>query len=505
MGAASALERAGETAHALAYSGAAQVALQDECTRLRAQLGEAMARLVLHDGASPPRHLSPSAASPHGSPAALGSRSAPPDSAAVAVVADADAPQLARELDASRRHLAEARAAKSTLRRSLAEADASLAALSTAAADEAEAARRGRASRKPSKESLEGVGESGGAAQLAVAAARQAVHRAEKCQAALRDEVAALTRQLSEANTERTTERQHAAQQLEALEVLLDRQLGARHTLRNPTKGPMRRVRSSHPSIYLSIGLSVYLLHLSAPSACIHRTFVCIHRACVSKAQLRIASTETSAAGTAEASALETSAAEVAVTRQQLRAARREIDDLRGEITERRVGDERRAEAAATAAAATAATAAAATAAAAATRSPPRSPAEARSSFGDEGARQASALTSRVQHLETQVEHEVLRAHEAAQRQQASEVQAHHASQMLGAMQATLQREGVERGRLAASLSASHRQLETAQAALQSKELAIAKMRSRMGSSSANGALAQDMARLGYALGLKST
>ena len=212
---------------------------------------------------------------------------------------------------------------------------------------------------------------------------------------------------------------------------------------------------------------------------------------------------------------METSAAEVAVTRQQLRAARREIDDLRGEITERRVGDERRAEATATAAAATAAaTAAAATAAAAAARSPPRSPAEARSPFGDEGtrqvleresARQASALTSRVQHLEMQVEHEVLRAHEAAQRQQASEVQAHHASQMLGAMQATLQREGAERGKLAASLSASHRQLETAQAALQSKEFTIAKMRSRMGSSNANGALAQDMARLGYTLGLKST
>ena len=262
--------------------------------------------------------------------------------------------------------------------------------------------------------------------------------------------------------------------------------------------------------MYPSTGLSIYLLHLSAPSVCIHRTCVCIHRTCVSKVQLRIASTETSAAGTAEASALETSAAEVAVTRQQLRAARREIDDLRGEITERRVGDERRAEATATAAA----TAAAATAAAAAARSPPRSPAEARSPFGDEGtrqvleresARQASALTSRVQHLETQVEHEVLRAHEAAQRQQASEVQAHHASQMLGAMQATLQREGAERGKLAASLSASHRQLETAQAALQSKEFTIAKMRSRMGSSNANGALAQDMARLGYTLGLKST
>ena len=258
--------------------------------------------------------------------------------------------------------------------------------------------------------------------------------------------------------------------------------------------------------MYPSTGLSIYLLHLSAPSVCIHRTCVCIHRTCVSKVQLRIASTETSAAGTAEASALETSAAEVAVTRQQLRAARREIDDLRGEITERRVGDERRAEATATAAAATAAaTAAAATAAAAAARSPPRSPAEARSPFGDGGARQASALTSRVQHLETQVEHEVLRAHEAAQRQQASEVQAHHASQMLGAMQATLQREGAERGKLAASLCASHRQLETAQAALQSKELTIAKMRSRMGSSNANSALAQDMARLGYTLGLKST
>ena len=263
--------------------------------------------------------------------------------------------------------------------------------------------------------------------------------------------------------------------------------------------------------MYPSTGLSIYLLHLSAPSLCIHRTCVCIHRTCVSKVQLRIASTETSAAGTAEASALETSAAEVAVTRQQLRAARREIDDLRGEITERRVGDERRAEATATAAAATAA---AATAAAAAARSPPRSPAEARSPFGDEGtrqvleresARQASALTSRVQHLEMQVEHEVLRAHEAAQRQQASEVQAHHASQMLGAMQATLQREGAERGKLAASLCASHRQLETAQAALQSKELTIAKMRSRMGSSNANSALAQDMARLGYTLGLKST
>ena len=254
--------------------------------------------------------------------------------------------------------------------------------------------------------------------------------------------------------------------------------------------------------MYPSTGLSIYLLHLSAPSLCIHRTCVCIHRTCVSKVQLRIASTETSAAGTAEASALETSAAEVAVTRQQLRAARREIDDLRGEITERRVGDERRAEATATAAAATAA---AATAAAAAARSPPRSPAEARSPFGDGGARQASALTSRVQHLEMQVEHEVLRAHEAAQRQQASEVQAHHASQMLGAMQATLQREGAERGKLAASLCASHRQLETAQAALQSKELTIAKMRSRMGSSNANSALAQDMARLGYTLGLKST
>ena len=503
MGTASALERAGETAHALAYSGAAQVALQDECTRLRAQLGEAMARLVLHDRASPPRHLSPSAASPHGSPTALGSRSAPPGSGAGAVVAAAaaDAPQLARELDASRRHLAEARAAKSTLRCSLAEADASLAALGAAAADEAEAARRGRTSRKPSKEALEGAGESGGAAQLAVAAARQAVHRAEKCQAALRDDVAALTRQLSEVNAERATERQRAAQQREALEVLLDRQLGARHAYEMPTEShEMSHVaRMILPSIHPSIGLFIYLLHLYAPFVCIHRTFVRIHRTCVSKAQL--SSTETSAAGPAEASALEKSAAEVAVTRQQLRAARREIDDLRGEITERRVGDERRAEAAATAAA----TAAAATAAAASARSPPRSPAEAWSSFGDEGARHASALTSRVQHLETQVEHEVLRAHEAAQRQHACEVQAHHASQMLGAMQATLQHEGVERGKLAASLSASHRQLETTQAALQSKELTIAKMRSRMGSSNANGALAQDMARLGYTLGLKST
>jgi hypothetical protein len=183
----------------------------------------------------------------------------------------------------------------------------------------------------------------------------------------------------------------------------------------------------------------------------------------------------------------------VAVTRQQLRAARREIDDLRAEITERRVGDERRADAAA------------ATAAAAAARSPPRSPAEARSSFDDEAVRQANALTSRVQHLETQVEHEVLRTHEAAQRQQAREAQARHASQMLSAMQAALQRESIERSKLAASLSASHRQLETAQAALQSKELTIAKMRSRMGSSNTNGALAQDMARLGYTLGLKST
>ena len=64
MGAASALERAGETAHALAYSGVAQGALQEECARLRAQLGDAMARLVLHDGASPPRCLSPAAAAP---------------------------------------------------------------------------------------------------------------------------------------------------------------------------------------------------------------------------------------------------------------------------------------------------------------------------------------------------------------------------------------------------------------------------------------------------------
>ena len=247
VSAASALERAGEAAHALACSDAAQVALQDECTRLRAQLGEAMARLVLHDGAeghgaSPPRHLSPSAPSPLDSPMGLGSRSAPPGSAGGAVVTAADAPQLARELDASRRHLAEARAAKSTLRRSLAEADASLAALSEAAADEAEAARRGRPSTKPSMEALEGAGESGGAAQLAVAAARQAVHRGEKCQAALRDELAALTRQLSETNAERATERQRAAQQLEALEVRPGRQLGARRALRNPTKSRMRRV-----------------------------------------------------------------------------------------------------------------------------------------------------------------------------------------------------------------------------------------------------------------------
>mgnify|MGYP004134131965 CR=1 FL=1 len=75
----------------------------------------------------------------------------------------------------------------------------------------------------------------------------------------------------------------------------------------------------------------------------------------------------------------------------------------------------------------------------------------------------------------------------------------------LSAMQATLQRESIERSKLAASLSASHRQLETAQAALQSKELTIAKMRSRIGSSNTTGALAQDMARLGYTLGLKST
>ena len=51
----------------------------------------------------------------------------------------------------------------------------------------------------------------------------------------------------------------------------------------------------------------------------------------------------------------------------------------------------------------------------------------------------------------------------------------------------------------------AERQLETAQAALQSKELTIAKMRSRIGSSNTTGALAQDMARLGYTLGLKST
>ena len=226
----------------------------------------------------------------------------------------------------------------------------------------------------------------------------------------------------------------------------------------------------------------------------------------------------------------------MAVTRQQLRAARREIDDLRAEISERRVGDERRADAAAAAAAAAAA------------RSPARSPAEARSSVDEEAVRQASALASRVQHLEAQVEHEVLRTHEAAQRQQACEAptsplhlpyisptsplhlayisptsrlhlayisptspdqaceaQARHASQMLSAMQATLQRESIERSKLAASLSASHRQLETTQAALQSKELTIAKMRSRIGSSNTTGALAQDMARLGYTLGLKST
>ena len=85
------------------------------------------------------------------------------------------------------------------------------------------------------------------------------------------------------------------------------------------------------------------------------------------------------------------------------------------------------------------------------------------------------------------------------------EAQARHASQMLSAMQVTLQRESIERSKLAASLSASQRQLETAQAALQSKELTIAKMRSRIGSSSTTGALAQDMARLGYTLGLKST
>ena len=88
---------------------------------------------------------------------------------------------------------------------------------------------------------------------------------------------------------------------------------------------------------------------------------------------------------------------------------------------------------------------------------------------------------------------------------QACEAQARQASQMLSAMQATLQRESIERSKLAASLSASHRQLETAQAALQSKELTIAKMRSRIGSSNTTGALAQDMARLGYTLGLKST
>jgi hypothetical protein len=220
-----------------------------------------MARLVLHDGAeghgaSPPRHLSPSASSPLDSPMGLGSRSAPPGSAGGAVVTAADAPQLARELDASRRHLAEARAAKSALRRSLAEADASLAALSEAAADEAEAARRGRTSTKPSMAALEGAGESGesgGAAQLAVAAARQAVHRGEKCQAALRDELAALTRQLSETNAERATERQRAAQQLEALEVRPGRQLGARRAL---WKSRMRRVCSSHPSLRPSLGPS---------------------------------------------------------------------------------------------------------------------------------------------------------------------------------------------------------------------------------------------------------
>ena len=81
-----------------------------------------MARLALYHGeghaASPPRHLSPSATSPLDSPPMpLGPHSAPPGSAGGAVVAAADAPQLARELDASRRHLAEARAAKSTLRR----------------------------------------------------------------------------------------------------------------------------------------------------------------------------------------------------------------------------------------------------------------------------------------------------------------------------------------------------------------------------------------------------
>ena len=226
---------------------------------------------------------------------------------------------------------------------------------------------------------------------------------------------------------------------------------------------------------------------------CIGLSIYRTHRTCAFEARLRRVAAETSAAGTAEADASEASAEEVAVARQQLRAARREIDDLRGEVTERRVGDEKRA-------------AAAAVMPPPPPRTPtPRTPAEVRSPFGDEGARQASALTSRVQHLETQVEREACRAHEAAQRQQASEVQARHASQMLAALQATLQREGAERGKLAASLSASHRQLEAAQAALQSKELTLAKMRSRMGGAGwqSNGALAQDMARLGFTLGLR--
>ena len=122
-----------------------------------------------------------------------------------------------------------------------------------------------------------------------------------------------------------------------------------------------------------------------------------------------------------------------------------------------------------------------------------------------EGARQLEALTAQLRRAEQELEAEAQRAAEAQQRAHASELKASRYEAMLRGVSGQLQSAGAERGQLASSLHASLRQLETANSALQSKEVLLAHMRtnSRAERRGHPCDLAQDLACLQHTLHLK--